>query len=273
VSSTPVRSGDALSADLDRTRHTRAQVERLIAEPSLLGPDFTPIRALDASAGTASTLLGWKASGRNGAGSVVADTLTLLQQAAELGLVERLDWAFRALTFDLAVDSGMTGELHLTPEPETFGAPCPPRLAVSILRGRRALSVCAELHDDSFADEPRLLAAVEEMQSWGWQMVYADLRGTPAEHVAQRLAARIRPAYLQVDLARPGAVSDPGSVGGSGSPVRDPGTVRWLDTASSVGAAVLALGVDDSARRDAALQHGATFGRGALLGAAGSSPR
>ena len=49
----------------------------------------------------------------------------------------------------------------------------------SALRGRRALTVCAELHADGFADEARLLAAADEMASWGWHLVYAALVGTP----------------------------------------------------------------------------------------------
>ena len=44
------RPSEALSADLDRTRRTRSQVESLIADPSLLGPDFAPIRRLEPTA-------------------------------------------------------------------------------------------------------------------------------------------------------------------------------------------------------------------------------
>lgn len=254
------RPSDALSADLDRTRRTRSLVERLIAEPALLGPDFTPIRRLDSDPADRDGLLGWKATGRGAPGTVIADTLSLLAQAAELGLVERLDWAFRAHTFDLALQCGVSGELHLTPEPETFGTPCPPRLAVSVLRGRRALSVCAELHADAFDDEPRLLAAVEEMHAWGWQLVYADLAGTPAAARAERLASRVRPAYVHVDVSAPGGTSDPS-------------VARVVDSARAVGAAVLAVGVDTEAARDVALTMGATYGRGALLGQPVASPR
>ncbi|MBI1376521.1 MAG: EAL domain-containing protein [Frankiales bacterium] len=254
------RPGEALSADLDRTRRTREMVERLIAEPALLGPDFAPIRRLDAAPGDAAGLLGWKATGRGAPGTVIADTLSLLAQAAELGLVERLDWAFRAHTFDVALDSGLTGELHLTPEPDTFGSPCPPRLAVPVLRGRRALTVCAELHADSFDDEARMLAAVDEMHGWGWHMVYADLLGTTALAAAQRLAARIRPAYVQVDLSMPGRAQDPALPG-------------WLELAAGVGASVLALGVDSDRAREAARSLGAVYGRGALLGAPVPRPR
>ena len=112
----PARPSEALAADLDRTRRTRGLVEQLIADPALLGPDFTPIRRLDATAPGLAPVLGWKATGRGAPGTPVADTLTLLEHAAALGLVERLDWAFRAHTFDVAVESGISGELHLTPE-------------------------------------------------------------------------------------------------------------------------------------------------------------
>jgi EAL domain-containing protein (putative c-di-GMP-specific phosphodiesterase class I) len=259
VSLSPVRASADLSADLDRARRTRGLVEQLIAQPSLLGPDFTPIRALDAHAPGLGPVLGWKARGRGTPGTDIADTLSLLAQAAELGLVERLDWAFRAHTFDVAVDSGMTGELHLTPEPETFGTACPPRLAVAILRGRRALSVCAELHEDSFADTRRLLAATEEMRTWGWQVVVADVSGTTSEQEVRRLLPSLRPAYVQIDVGRPDRPSD--------------ATVEaWRDSALEIGAALLAIGVDDAARLDSALELGATYGRGTLLGRAAPVP-
>ena len=254
------RPSDALTADLARTRRTRDQVEALIASPALLGPDFTPIRRLDPAEPGRAPLLGWKATGRGTAGTAIADTLSLLEEAAALGLVERLDWAFRCHAFDVALDSGMQGELHLTPEPETFGAACPPRLAVAWLRGRRALGICAELHADAFADERRLLSAVEEMQGWGWQVVYADVAGSPYDATALRLLPRLRPAYVQVDLATAGRA-------------QDPGVARALEAGSAAGAQVMALGVDSPAQLDAALALGATYGRGGLLGRAVPVPR
>ncbi len=248
-----------LSNDLERTRRTRGMVEQLIAQPSLLGPDFTPIRALDATAPGLAPVLGWKARGRGTPGTEIADTLGLLAQAAELGLVERLDWAFRAHTFDVALDSGLVGELHLTPEPETFGSACPPRLAVPILRGRRSLSVCAELHPDSFHDESRLVDAAQEMHSWGWQLVYADLLGSTSEAPALRLLDRLRPAYVHVDLA-------------AAERAGEADTTQWGEAARAAGAQVMALGVDTSSQLEAALALGATYGRGRLLGRAAALP-
>jgi EAL domain-containing protein (putative c-di-GMP-specific phosphodiesterase class I) len=250
VSLAPARPSDALAADLDRARRTREQVEALIATPSLLGPDFTPIRALDAAAPSTGSILGWKATGRGSAGTEIADTLSLLASAASLGLVERLDWAFRCHAFDVAMDADIAGELHITPEPETFGSACPPRLAVAFLRGRRSLSVCAELHADAFADEGRLLAAAEEMRSWGWHLVYADV--AEARGTALRLLPQLRPAYVHLD-ARAARRGD--------------GSARELAEAGrEVGAAVLAVGIDSSAELAAALDAGADYGRGRLIG-------
>jgi EAL domain-containing protein (putative c-di-GMP-specific phosphodiesterase class I) len=260
VSIAPLRPSEALSAGLDETRRTRELVEALIAQPSRLGPDFMPIRRLDAASPGQAPLLGWKATGRGEHGTEVADTLSLLEKAATLGLVERLDWAFRCHTFDVALDAGLVGELHLTPEPETFGGACPPRLAVSWLRGRRALSVCAELHADAFDDETRLLAAVEEMQGWGWHIVYADLLGSGSEAAALRLLPRLRPAYVQVDLATTARHGE--------AAVR-----RLLDSGAENGAQAMALGVDTAARLDEALGLGAVYGRGQLIGRASAVPR
>jgi hypothetical protein len=259
VSTAPSRPSDVLSAGLDQTRRTRGLVEDLIADPAKLGPDFVPIRSLDAAVPSTGSLLGWKATGRGHGGTEIADTLSLLEQAASLGLVERLDWSFRCHTFDVALDSGMSGELHLTPEPETFASPCPPRLAVAWLRGRRALTVCAELHADAFEDERRLVAAVEEMHGWGWQVVYADVAGSPGEARALRLLPALRPAYVQVDLCSPARAADPA--------VR-----RVLDAVREHGATVMALGVDSAAALDAARDAGAAYGRGLLLGRAQTRP-
>lgn len=253
------RPSDILTAGLDRNRRVREQVEQLIAEPSRLGPDFSPIRRLDGPTPTTGALIGWKAVGRGAPGTEVADTLSLLEQASSLGLVERLDWAFRCHAFDVAMDAGLAGELHLTPEPETFGGACPPRLAVAWLRGRRALNVFAELHEDAFADRERLRAAAEEMAAWGWHLVLADVAGTPAATTAESMLATLRPAYVQVDVGRQHR--------------DDAATHRLLDAAREVGAAVLAVGVATQADLDLALGLGAVSARGPLVGAVSAVPR
>lgn len=252
-SSTEVPDGPTvtLSAELEQSRRTRAAIEDLIATPRLLGPDFQPIRRFSDN-----NLVGYKATGRGASGTEVGDTLSLLRGAQSLGLVERLDWSFRCLAFDVAADAGLTVALHLTPEPETFGSMCPPRLTVSFSRGRRALSVVAEIHEDSFADPARLRAAIDEMRGWGWEFALADLADLPA---ACSAFDWMTPAFVQVDLSTPGRLAQPA--------VR-----RWLDSAAEHGAEVMALSVNSLAHRDEAIEAGATCGRGASIGPAGDLP-
>jgi EAL domain-containing protein (putative c-di-GMP-specific phosphodiesterase class I) len=230
--------------EMDRARRARSAIEELIADPAQLGPDFQPIRRLSDNG-----LVGWKATGRGKPGTDVADTLTLLQGAQSLGLVERLDWSFRCHAFDVAVAAGLRHELHITPEPENFGSLCPPRLAGSWSQGRRQLDVVAELHDDAFADQAALRAAVAEMTGWRWRLSVADLS---QDRAAAAALAWLRPAYVQVAL-------DAGRWGTAA-------TRTWLQAAREVGAQVMATGADTPAALTEAHRLGASCARGALLG-------
>ena len=236
---------------LDRTRRTRALVEELINDPAQLGPDFQPVRRL-----TDNAVVGWKATGRGRPGTELAGTLALLGEAASLGLVERLDWAFRALVFDRAVLAGVRETVHLTPEPQTYLSACPPRLAVSVGRGRRELAVAAEVHDDGIADLRLLEQAVAEMRGWGWQIVLADVAD---ERDALHAVDLVRPDVVQVDLSRAGR---------RGSAA----VAAFLEAGLSVGAEVMALCIDSPGQRAEATALGATVGRGLLLGTPGPLP-
>jgi EAL domain-containing protein (putative c-di-GMP-specific phosphodiesterase class I) len=241
----------SLVDSLGRTRRTRALVEELIAHPDQLGPDFQPVRRL-----TDDAVVGWKATGRGKPGTELADTLALLEEAVTLGLVERLDWAFRALVFERALGAGVHETVHLTPEPQTFLSPCPPRLAVAVGRGRRELDVAAEVHADGLVDLGTLDRAVTEMRGWGWRMVLADVADEPA---AVRAVEVVRPEFVQVDLSRLGRGSSPA-------------VAAFLAAARDVGAEVMALGVDSPSQRAQAVALGATLGRGRLLGESGPLP-
>jgi EAL domain-containing protein (putative c-di-GMP-specific phosphodiesterase class I) len=232
----------------EKLRRDRVLIEALIEEPARLGPDFQPIKALSDG-----SLVGYKATGRGQAGTELDNTLALLQSAQTSGLLERLDWAFRCLAFEVAMDRGVTCELHLTPEPETYGSACPPRLATLFGRGRRELTVAAEVHGSAL-DHPHLEAAVDEWRGWGWKVVLADVRAHLDEAV-ERLD-RLRPDAVQVDLSDPALETDP----------RLGQVLAW---AAAHGAAVHAVGVDTPSGREQALDLGATAGRGRLLGAPG----
>jgi EAL domain-containing protein (putative c-di-GMP-specific phosphodiesterase class I) len=246
---------------LERTRRTRSLIEELIADPCQLGPDFQPIwRLADLGTGTGNASpVGWKATGRGRPGTDLTDTLALLSGAQSLGLVERLDWAFRCHTFDVAVAAGIDVPLHITPEPETFGSPCPPRLTVSFGRGRRGLDVVAELHEDSFDDRDTLRRAVAEMRGWGWQLVVADVADSPQLPGVLDDFSWLRPEFVQVDVSRPGR----SSVAPNAS-VR-----RLLEAARTGGAQVMAVGIDLPAAVEGARRLGAVLGRGRALGEPG----
>jgi EAL domain-containing protein (putative c-di-GMP-specific phosphodiesterase class I) len=233
----------------EKMRRDRGLIEALIDDPSRLGPDFQPLKDL-----TDDSLVGYKATGRGQTGTDLDSTLALLTSAQSAGLMERLDWAFRCLAFDVAVDRGVTAEIHLTPEPETFGSPCPPRLATAFGRGRRSLRVAAEVHDYGF-EHPGLDSAVAEWRGWGWRLVVADVAHLYDVAFLRRLEL-LRPDAVQVDLSKPGRESDPA-------------VKEILGWAAGSGVEIHALAVDTEVRRQQAVALGAVVGRGRLLGVPG----
>lgn len=237
----------SLADQLEHARRARTAIEDLIAHPELLGPDLEPIRRVSDG-----LLVGHKATGRGKPGTEVGDTMTLLEGAKSLGLVERLDWAFRCHTFGVALARTDIGELHLTPEPETFGSACPPRLAETWSRGRRELDVVAELHEDAFADLATLRSACDEMRGWGWRFAVADLADHPT--VVEQLTW-IQPTYVEVDLADIRRL--------------DKSSVRaWVSAGRAAGAGILAVGVDSEAAHTAARAGGADLTRSSVALAA-----
>jgi EAL domain-containing protein (putative c-di-GMP-specific phosphodiesterase class I) len=230
----------------EKLRRDRVLIEALIDDPSRLGPDFQPVKDLRTN-----ELVALKATGRGQTGTELDSTLALLESAQSAGLMERLDWAFRCLAFDVATAAGVTAEVHLTPEPETFGAPCPPRMITAFSRGRRALSIGAEVHEEAFA-HPGLDRAVAEWRGWGWKVVVADVAHLVDAPFLHRLDL-LRPDVLQLDMSR--------------SRDGDPGVRELLDWAAGAGAVIHAVGVDNDVRRQQALDLGAVAGRGRLLGA------
>jgi blue light- and temperature-responsive anti-repressor len=240
-----------LSAELERTYRTREQIEALLADPRQLGPDYQPIHAFSDGA-----LVGYKATGRGAPGTELADTLSLLDGARSLGLVERIDWAFRALAVeDMLAHPEL--ELHLTPEPETFGALCPPRFAGTMGRANRELSIAAELHAEAFADGVALDTGLSDIRTWGWKVVLADIADDDA---ALRGARTIQPDIVQIDLR----------LAGRRDCDEHHGVQRLLALAADCGATVMALGVDSTSARDAAAALGASVGRGAFYGLPGA---
>jgi EAL domain-containing protein (putative c-di-GMP-specific phosphodiesterase class I) len=243
----------SLMDSVEKLRNDRALIEALIERPDQLGPDFQPVRRL-----ADDTLVGYKATGHGQAGTALSDTLALLESAQGLGLVERLDWAFRCLAFDVFLERGVDVELWMTPEPETCDSACPPRLATSWGRGRRGVKVAAEVPAHAFADPVALRTGIDEFRGWGWRVVADDVADVPG---AVGLLDQVRPDVVKLDLDKPGRGPAPAD------------NVRaMLEWAARSGAEVVALGVDDAQRRSVAVGLGATLGRGRLLGPPGPLP-
>ncbi|HUR50666.1 MAG TPA: EAL domain-containing protein [Mycobacteriales bacterium] len=232
----------------EKLRRDRSLIEVLIEDPSRLGPDYQPVVRFSDGA-----VVAHKATGRGASGTDLESTLELLESAKSTGLVERLDWAFRCLALEQCLEARLSTELHLTPEPETYGSACPPRLASTFARGNRELRVAAELHADGLA-HPRLDSALREWRGWGWRIVVTDVSTGVDAHLLRTLD-HISPDVLQVDVSQPSA---------SGGQVRE-----LLEWAAGREVEVHATGVDLEARRALALDLGAVAGRGRLLGAPG----
>jgi EAL domain-containing protein (putative c-di-GMP-specific phosphodiesterase class I) len=149
--------------------------------------------------------------------------------------------------------------LHLTPEPETYVAACPPRFAGVMSRANRELTIAAEVHAEAFADGVELEAGIREIRDWGWGVVMADIAD---DEVALERAPTIQADIVQIDLRLPGrAESD-----------EHHGVRRLIALAHEWGASVMALGVDSQAARNRAVTLGANAARGAMFGFPGPLP-
>lgn len=251
---TPVRAEAtfmSLVSSVEKLRNDRLLIEALIDRPEQLGPDFQPVRRL-----ADDELVGYKATGRGQAGTQLSTTLALLESAQGLGLVERLDWAFRCLAFDTFIERGVDVEMWITPEPETYDSACPPRLATSWGRGRRSVRVAAEVPAHAFAEPESLQRGIAEFRGWGWRVVADDVADVPG---GVALLDVVRPDVVKLDLDKPGR--HPADL--------SPDVRGMLDACRHLGADVIALGVDSEPRRTVARELGATLGRGRLLGAPG----
>jgi EAL domain-containing protein (putative c-di-GMP-specific phosphodiesterase class I) len=239
--------------ELERTNRTRALMDGLLADPRQLGPDYQPIHSLSDD-----TLVGYKATGRGAPGTELADTLSLLDGARSLGFVERIDWAFRALAVEDMLPHADV-ELHLTPEPETFDALCPPRFAGLMSRANRELRIAAEVHAEAFAEGVALETGIKDIREWGWKVVLADVAD---DETALSRASSLRPDMVQIDLR----------LAGRSKREDHHGVRRLLAVAADCGARIMALGVDTHAALDTAVTLGASAARGAMFGLAGPLP-
>lgn len=238
----------SLLTSMEQLRSDRALLESII-EKNALDAVFQPVRALDDG-----TLVGYQAIARGPLGSNLESPSGLLSSAQATGYVERLDWMFRCSAFDVAAEAGLDVDLYVTPELETFGSPCPPRLAASLARARRQLHVVAAIAARAFDAPHRLRTGVEEFRGYGWRIAVADVADRTD---ALDVLAVLRPDALYLDLSKPGRTS------GAGADEQVTALVSW---AHESGVVLLADNVDTEVRRAEARALGAKAGCGRLLG-------
>lgn len=242
----------SLTSSLDQMRTDRALLDRMIEDQSL-GAEFQPV--VDLANGS---VVAYKAIARGPAGSIVERPAGLLTHALASGLVDRLDWMFRCAAFDAFAAAAAPGRaMFVLPEPETYGSPCPPRLAASFGRARRGLPVVIDVAPRAFDTPHRLLDMAAEVRGYGWKIAVEDCADHPE---ALRLLPELAPDMVKVDLALPGRIT------------RTSAVEALLAYAEGAFATIVAESVDTSDRRTAALAMGAELARGRLFGSPGSLP-
>ncbi len=231
----------------------RQAIEDLIANPSRQSYRFEPIVALGSE-----EVVGYRSRSAGQIGTGLHTTSALIDSAVAAGLLDRLDWSIRTFLMGYALERGLRQQLHFTPEPATYGHPCPTDLSLPFVRARQELTLAAEIPIAAFDDEWQLRSGVNQFQSYGWLIVVDDVADHPS---GLKLAEQIRPSWLRLDMDLPGRI-----------PPVSPNVERMLEWATANDVAVLAHGVNSTARMDAAVALGATFARGSLIGTAQDLP-
>lgn len=231
----------------------RQAIEDLIANPSQQTYRFEPIVDL-----ASDSVVAYRSRSAGRAGTGMHTTSLLIDSAVQAGLLARLDWSIRTFLMGLAMDHGLQERLHFTPEPATYGHPCPTDLSLPFVRARQELDLAAEIPIAAFEDEWLLRSGVSQFQSYGWLIVIDDIADLPD---GLKLAGEIQPSWVRLDM----------DLAGRTPPVSD-NVARMLDWAHNNEVAVLAHGVTSEQRRAAARDLGAAFARGPLIGLAGDLP-
>jgi EAL domain-containing protein (putative c-di-GMP-specific phosphodiesterase class I) len=231
----------------------RQAIEELIANPGRQTYRFEPIIDLSTE-----HVVGYRSRTAGQVGTGLHTTPQLIEAAVATGLLDRLDWAVRTFLMNHALERGLKAQLHFTPEPPTYGRPCPPDLSLPFVRARQELRMAAEIPVAAFDEEWLLRSGVGQFRSYGWLVVIDDVADHPN---GLELAEQIEPQWVRLDLDLPGRLP----------PVSD-NVAQMLDWAKRSGVSVLAHGVSSPTRRQAAVDLGAAFARGSLVGLAGELP-
>lgn len=202
-------------------------------------------------------VVGYEALTRGPAGSVLEQPDELFAAARRQGRLAELDWSCRCLAFRRALQASLLPprRLFVNVEPEALGTGCPQHLLQDWVAAYRRLHVVVELTERCLLDRPaELLRISATLRELGWEVALDDV-GIDDAGVA--LLPVLRPDVVKLDRSLL-----------QGPPSHR--TRRVLAAVASYversGAHVVAEGVETSAQHRAAVELGASWGQGYLLG-------
>lgn len=242
--------------DASRDRSSRETVSSALADVQAVRPVFQPVIEL-----ATGTVAGYEALAR-WPELPVLDIDSVFAAAADLGVMDELDWACRASAVDAALAAGMTGELCLfvNVEPHTATEPTDAaKRAFAAAEGR--LSVVLELTERSLLADPAvLLAVVAEGRRSGFRIALDDVSVHPDTVTMLEFVA---PDIIKLDRSL--VQADPDR-----TQARVIAAVRAHSEAT--GATVLAEGIENDEHLARARSLGAVLGQGWLFGRPGPLP-
>lgn len=203
-------------------------------------------------------LVGFEALARWPAAPLI-EPVSVFAAARAGGVLEEVDWACRlsAIAGALERNLGRSHTLFVNVEPDALRnpwKPCP-EIAAVIARARGELRIIFELTERAITDDPcSLLRAVDTARANGWGIALDDVGSNPQ---SLALLPLIQPDVIKLDqsLLEP---DESGVAGEIAALVRE--------YADSTGASVLAEGIESPAHLRRAVELGARYGQGRMLG-------
>ena len=202
-------------------------------------------------------VVGWEALTRGPAGVGLQSPDALFAAARACRRLAELDWACRCAAFRSATDAQVRPphRLFVNAEPQTLGTACPHHLLPDWVSAHRRLRVVVEVTERDLCDAPgELLRVAATLHELGWEVALDDVGANDA---GVALLPVLRPDVVKLDMRllapRPSRAE------------------RRVLTAvqayvDATGAHVVAEGIETEEDRKRAVQIGAGWGQGWLLG-------
>lgn len=249
-------------------------IRMVLPEPSDLGVDpyvvarrpdsvrsvYQPIVVL----GPRRELVGFEALARWPAAPLV-DPVSVFAAARAEGVLAEVDWACRmsAVTGAMERNLGRSHTLFVNVEPDALRSTVlpPPDVTEVIERAGNELRIILELTERAITDDPcSLLQAVDTARDKGWGIALDDVGSNPQ---SLALLPLIQPDVIKLDRS-----------------LLDPEESAFADEVAdlvrahvrSSGASVLAEGIETVAHLRRAIELGARYGQGRMLGSPGPLP-